>query len=139
MFRTLKLRLIIKDWAQHHLFLTDISARIHLLAKVNYIFNLVPNGRKKQREKDPALSQCLAIYNRGIKGQGNEILTSLNRDTAQEVSTIQAPPGLFHYGPLSPFFHMRYLMTHCTKNPIYVFPGIKLCGLVFPVPTFMYL
>ena len=71
MFRTLKLRLIIKDRAWHHPFLTDIlyrTARIHLLAKVNYIFNLVPNGQEKQREKDPALSQCFAINKRGIKG-----------------------------------------------------------------------
>jgi hypothetical protein len=27
---------------------------------------------------------------------------------------------------------------HCTENPIYVFPEMKLCGLV-PIPTFMYL
>jgi hypothetical protein len=27
---------------------------------------------------------------------------------------------------------------HCTENPIYVFPEIKLRGL-FPIPSFMYL
>jgi hypothetical protein len=27
---------------------------------------------------------------------------------------------------------------HCTEKPIYVFPEMKLCGLV-PIPTFMFL